>query len=212
LGLQTTQSSWPNAEVALVGASLAAAFRPMARDLAQSLAPPGSDDPTLETAAEVLVDEDERLIDERLEQENRHGITLQGDGSMLFEGPRLDRQGLATCLRTMWVPRRAPKNMIGYASLEVAQAKRVDQQTSWILIHDPTGPERMPGALKCPLTGKRLGLAGDAAVRLLNRNQRQNYALWAWLEPAIEAGASVLIGNQRDQLLQTWAKAWFSAP
>ena len=212
LGHLPSDSTWEHTDIVLVGASLAAAFRPMARDLAPSLAPPGSDDQKLEAAAERLLDEDERLTEERLEQERRCGIVLREDGSMNFDGALLDRQALASCLKPFWSPRRAPKGLLGFASVQVAMSQAIDRATSWVLIHDPTAPDRIAGALRCPLTGKRLELAGDAAPRLLNRSQEQNYALWAWLEPAIEAGVSVLIASDRDELLNTWAKAWFSAP
>ena len=208
----SSDSSWANAEVILVGAPLAAAFRPMARDLAASLAAPGSADEKLEAAAERLLDGDERLTVERLEQERRCGIVLHEDGSMNFEGALLDRQGLAGCLRPFWSTRRAPKGLLGFATVQAARSKSIDRATSWVLIHDQAGPDRMPGALRCPLTGKRLGLAGADAPRLVDRIQEQNYALWAWLEPAIEEGVSVLIASDRDQLLSAWAKAWFSAP
>ncbi len=212
LALHTPSDAWPASDVILIGASLAAAFRPMARDLSASLAAPGSDDHKLEAAVELLLDEDARLTDERLTQEQRCGITLHDDGSMIFDGALIDRQGLASCLRTRWSPRRAPQHLIAFPSLDRALHKSAEPRTSWILIHDPDGPGRVPNALKCPLTGHRLHLAGTDTARLINRDQRQNYALWGWLEPSIEAGASVLIGSDRDQLLTLWANAWFSAP
>ncbi len=212
LAFQTWPETWPETDVILVGASLAAAFRPMARDLSTSLAAPGSGDDKLEAAVELLLDEDVRLVDERLKQEQRCGITFSDDGTMVLDGALLDRQGLARCLRPRWVPRRAPQRLIALPSLERALDKGADHATSWILIHDPDGPPRSPKALKCPLTGQRLPLAGADTTRLLNRDQAHNYALWAWLEPMIEAGASVLIGSDRDQLLTLWTSAWFSAP
>lgn len=198
---------WPTSQVVMVGPQLASAMRPFARDLANQLAPPGSDDLALEAAAELLVAEDSKLSDERIEQEARCGINFNAGGYLELAAKQLDRQALAGCIRTRWITRTAPDSIIAFAELELAQSKPV--RCDWLLIHDPEAPARLPCAFKCPHTLKLLTLAGAETERLIDRTHEQSYQLWAWLEPAIERGTKVLIGPDRDELLSTWSKAWF---
>ena len=201
------EAHWPESQVVLVGPQLASALRPFARDLAGHLAPPGSDDLTLEAAAEMLLTEDPRLTDERLEQEARCGIEFKAEGYLHFEAGRLDKQALASCVRTRWITRKAPQSIIAFPELDAAQVNTA--HCDWLIIHDPEAPARLPSALKCPHTQRFLPLAGVDTARLVDRTHEQSYQLWAWLEPIIEQGGKVLIGPDRDQLLTTWAKAWF---
>ena len=198
---------WPKSQVVMVGPQLASAMRPFARDLANQLAPPGSDDLTLEAAAELFLAEDPKLADERLEQEARYGIAVKADGFLAIAGKQLDRQALAACVKNRWVTRTAPDSIIAFAELGLAQSKPA--LCDWLLIHDPEAPARLPCALKCPHTLQLLTLAGEQTTRLIDRTHEQSYRLWAWLEPAIEQGTKVLIGPDRDELLSTWSKAWF---
>lgn len=199
----------PSAAVLLLGASLVAAFRPFARDLAAQLAPPGSDDQTLEAAAEQLMLDDPELIAERLRVESAAGIEVDPSGFVRLIGPQLPRAGLARCLRARWVSRRAPQLLLGLAHSDRAFAARPPIGVRSILIHDPAGPPRCPSALVCPLTERRLALAGDGAARLIDRNHDSGYRLWAFIEDAVDDGADVLLGADRDALLDAFCAAWF---
>lgn len=199
--------SWPHAALTLVGSELLAAFRPYPRDLATQLLPPGANDRDLEVAAEHLIAAHPELLAERLEQERRYGIDFAPEGHAHLSGQALDRSGLASCLRTLWVSRKAPETLIGFASLADAQAGQVS--SDWILIHDPQAPDRLPRSLTCPHTQRTLSLAGSDRTQLIDRTRPPLYQLWSWLEPCVEAGGKVLIGNDRETLLKAWAKAWF---
>ena len=191
----------------MVGSQLASALRPYARDLATQLLPPGSNDRELEAAAEQLVTEDPRLLTERLDQEQRYGIDFTEEGYLSLSAQRLDRKGLAACIRPFWVSRKAPERILNFASIEDLEFRPIS--CDWILIHDPGAPDRLPSVLKCPHTRSLLPLAGHDTPRLIDRTRATEYQLWAWLEPCIEAGTKVLIGPDRDHLLKTWAKTWF---
>ncbi len=191
----------------MVGSQLASALRPYARDLAIQLLPPGSNDLELEAAAEQLLTEDHRLLIERIEQEQRYGIEFTEDGYLSLSAQRLDRKGLAACIRPIWIPRKAPETILGFASIEDLKLRPI--ACDWILIHDPAAPKRLPSVLKCPHTQSILPLAGNDTARLIDRTRTADYQLWSWLEPSIEAGTKVLIGPDRDHLLHTWAKTWF---
>ena len=204
---QINLQPWPSCEVLLVGSQLVSAFRPYARDLATQLLPPGSHDLDLEAAAEQLLTEDNRLLTERLEQEQRYGIEFTPQGYLSLSAQRLDKKGLAACLRPFWIPRKAPQTMLGFTSMEDLELRPI--ACDWILIHDPDAPERLPSSLKCPHTQSLLPLAGHDTPRLIDRTRAVDYRLWAWLEPCTEAGTKVLIGPDRDHLLHIWAKTWF---
>jgi hypothetical protein len=212
LNTHCSKPLWPAAEVVFVGAELVSALRPYGRDLAQELAPPGSDDQTLEAAAEVLAGESNSLAEERLRQEVKCGFDWDFENCVHIEGARLPREGLARSLRPHWVSRRTPKHLLGIADLETALRGDIQEPCRWLLIHDDSAPNRHPEALVCPLTKQRLTLAGQAAPRLIDRSKLQAYTLWAWLERTAFVGTKILIHSDRDELLSRWAKAWFSAP
>lgn len=203
---------WPAAEVVFVGAELVSALRPYGRDLAQDLAPPGSDDQTLEAAAEALAAQSNSLAEERLGQEAKCGFDWDFEHCVHIEAARLPREGLARSLRPHWISRRTPEHILGLAGLETALKGDLREACRWLLIHDRSAPNRHAEALICPLTKQRITLAGEASPRLIDRSKTQAYALWAWLEQSAFMGTKILIHSDRDELLSRWAKAWFSAP
>ena len=195
-----------------MGASLVSALRPYARDLAAQLAPPGSDDHSLEAAAEALTRDNDALTAERLDQEQRAGITWHPQGWLVAAGQNLPREGLASVLRHRWIRRKAPQGILGLADLKSALEAQLSETVQWLVIHDPQGPERMPEALVCPITQKRLVLGGAGTPRMIDRSRAQGYLLWAWLETYAERGVRILMHSERDALLQHFAEGWFSAP
>ena len=200
---------WPWSDLVFVGALMASALRPYARDLAQQLAPPGSDDAIIEAAAERLASSDPALMDERMGQEQRFGITWTEDGRMLAEGRRLPREGLCRSLRSRWVSRKAPVTIACFHSIEHAVARPLPDGVQALYLLDEGAPPRSPKALICPSTSARLPLGGSDSPRLMDRSQQQLYMLWSWLEPLIESGADVVIDSRREALLGAFATRWF---
>lgn len=191
----------PAAPVLLVGPQLSSAFRPMARDLADQLAPKGTSDLDLEAACEALILSRNDLLEERLQVENRVGITTSADGYLLLEGPRLPRDGLAQVLKMAWFAQRS-STMIAVPEAGTRGFLRMPG-VQLALIHLAGISAQPARGLRCLSTSRVLSLHGGGDLIELDRSQPANAALWDLIEDLNAAGAPrIFLGGDRDLLLE----------
>jgi hypothetical protein len=197
----------PSANCLLVGASLLSGLRPFARDMSASLCPPGSDDETLEQAAERLLQSDPALVHERLEVEANCGFSMHPDGYVEIAGARVPREGVAKQLRLAWVTVRAPKTLIALPHWHDLGRWRSDAPL--VLIHHPGIQEQPPLAWRCAHTGAQVPLLGTGKPQTIDRTAAAPRAVFAALDDLAHRGAQIAISGSRRPLYDIFAKRVF---